>query len=463
MNVLGILVVLAALHYGQSVAMKVLPLIPEAWGAATPNAGGPTVLNHGIYDVTSYGAKCDGSTDDTAAIQSAIGAASGGGTIIFPAAICVVSPPTTGYILSLGGGNITIHGMGLGASVLKVKASAGDYKAVFGPYQGTFSNVTLTDFTINQNTTNNPVTSSIMTYPRMVINSATGGNNLTVSNLEVLDIGSINTISTGTARSVITHSRFVLNTTGNFYHDYSTLYISAEHSSVDHNLFVGGINAAGSVCAIETHAGTTTVTGNVVDGFWLGGNITGVSSVGDSNAISVIGNTVTNAYFGFQLWSNTLRAHTSGFGLHGVAVESNTVRLTQNSWIVDPVSGKAQTGNPSGIFVTPGANLPVSNILIANNTIEYDLSTSSSDPFNTSGMGIGYWDALTTNTATNFRILGNTIINSPIYGIRMSVTGSDFEISGNHITNAGSSANRGLAASSRVGIFIASSSSTPAH
>ena len=69
MNVLGILVVLAALHYGQSVAMKVLPLIPEAGGAATPNAGGPTVLNHGIYDVTSYGAKCDGSTDDTAAIQ----------------------------------------------------------------------------------------------------------------------------------------------------------------------------------------------------------------------------------------------------------------------------------------------------------------------------------------------------------------------------------------------------------
>ena len=42
-----------------------------------------------------------------------------------------------------------------------------------------------------------------------------------------------------------------------------------------------------------------TVTGNVVDGFWLGGNITGVSSVGDSNTISVIGNTVTNAYSGF--------------------------------------------------------------------------------------------------------------------------------------------------------------------
>jgi len=360
----------------------------------------------------------------------------------------------------LGGGNVTIRGAGTGASVLKVKASAGDYKAVFGPYQGTFSSVTLTDFTINQNTTNNPVTSSVMTYPRMVINSATGGNNLTVSNLEVLDIGSINTISTGTERSVITNSRFVLNTTGNIYHDHSTLYISAEHSSVDHNVFIGGINAAGAVCAIETHAGTMTVMGNVVDGFWLGGNITGVSSVGDSNTISVIGNTVTNAYSGFQLWSNTLRGHTSGLGLHGVTIESNTIRLTQNSWSVNPVSGGAQVGNPSGIFITPRANLPVSTILIANNTIEYDLSTSGSDPYNTSGMGIGYWDALGTNTATNFRILGNTIINSPIYGIRMSVTGSDFEISGNHITNPGSSANRGLATFNRVGIFIASSSST---
>jgi len=462
MNVLSILVLLSALHYyGQSVAMKVLLPNPEAWDAATPNAVNAAMVNHGVYDVTSYGAKCDGSTDDTAAIQAAITAASGAGTIILPAATCVVSPPTTGYILNLGGGNITVRGVGMGVSVLKVRASAGDYKAVFGPYQGTFSNVTLADFTINQNTTNNPVTSSIMTYPRMVINSASGGNNLTVSNLEVLDIGSVNAISAGTARSVITHSRFVLNTTGNIYHDHSTLYISAEHSTVDHNLFVGGINAAGSVCAIETHAGTMTITGNVVDGFWLGGNITGVSSIGDSNAISVSGNTVINAYSGFQLWSNTLRTHTSGFGLRGVTLESNIIRLTQNSWTVNPVSGKAQTGNPSGIFITPGANLPVSNILIANNAIEYDLSTSGSDPFNTSGMGIGYWDALGTNRASDFRILGNTIINSPIYGIRMSVAGSDFEISGNHIINPGSSANRGLAAANRVGIFIASSSSAP--
>jgi len=178
------LILLSTLHcFGQSNSRPAL-------SAATPNAFAP-VPSHGTYDVITYGAKCDGSSDDTAAIQSAIGAASGGGTIIFPAATCVVSPPTTNYILNLGSGSATVRGMGAGASVLKVKASAGEYKTVFGPYQGTFSNVTLTDFTINQNTSNNPVTSSIMTYPRMVINSTTGGNNLTVSNLEVLDIGSI--------------------------------------------------------------------------------------------------------------------------------------------------------------------------------------------------------------------------------------------------------------------------------
>ena len=158
-------VLLSALRcFGHSVTRNVSP----ALSTSTPNAFA-SALSQGTYDVLSYGAKCDGSSDDTAAIQSAISAASGGGTIIFPAATCVVSPPTTNYILNLGGGSVTIRGAGAGASVLKVKASAGDYKAVFGPYQGTFSNVTLADFTVNQNTSNNPVTSSIMTYPRMVI------------------------------------------------------------------------------------------------------------------------------------------------------------------------------------------------------------------------------------------------------------------------------------------------------
>ena len=114
-----ILILLSTLYcFGQGVAMHVLTADPGALGATTQNAVDSTVLHHGTYDVTSYGAKCDGWTSDTAAIQSAISAAASGGTIILPAATCVVSPSSADYILSLGGGNVTIRGAGTGASVL---------------------------------------------------------------------------------------------------------------------------------------------------------------------------------------------------------------------------------------------------------------------------------------------------------------------------------------------------------
>ena len=47
-----------------------------------------------VYDVTSYGAQGDGTTDDSNAIQAAIDAANarGGGTIVFPAGIFLVTP-----------------------------------------------------------------------------------------------------------------------------------------------------------------------------------------------------------------------------------------------------------------------------------------------------------------------------------------------------------------------------------
>lgn len=92
---------------------------PNTWSAAqTFNIG--ELLDKGeiVFDVKAYGAKGDGTTDDTSAIQSAIDAAhtAGGGTVWFPAATYKITaalklfsgttPTITAY------SNITLRGAG---------------------------------------------------------------------------------------------------------------------------------------------------------------------------------------------------------------------------------------------------------------------------------------------------------------------------------------------------------------
>ncbi len=77
------------------------------------NPGFNTASELGWYNVRSYGAKGDGTTVDSAAIQAAINAASaaGGGTVYLPAATYVCGGV---YLAS----NVTLAGAGMGSTVL---------------------------------------------------------------------------------------------------------------------------------------------------------------------------------------------------------------------------------------------------------------------------------------------------------------------------------------------------------
>jgi hypothetical protein len=74
------------------------------------------LMNNAVYNVLDYGAKGDGATDDSAAIQRAINAAhafnggsavSGGGTVVFPAATFICLSALTLY------GNVSLRGAGM--------------------------------------------------------------------------------------------------------------------------------------------------------------------------------------------------------------------------------------------------------------------------------------------------------------------------------------------------------------
>lgn len=74
-----------------------------------------------LYDIRQYGARCDGRTDDTAAIRTAIAAAqrAGGGTVHVPVATCLVKGT-----LRITADNIWLEGEGRGSRLLFANGAA---------------------------------------------------------------------------------------------------------------------------------------------------------------------------------------------------------------------------------------------------------------------------------------------------------------------------------------------------
>ncbi|WP_354637112.1 glycosyl hydrolase family 28-related protein [Kitasatospora camelliae] len=89
-------------------------------GAAEPATAAVATGGSDWFDVRSYGAIGDGTTDDTAAIQAALDAAkaAGGGTVYFPTGSYPVTPAGATPALTVGGNGIRLVGAGSKAAML---------------------------------------------------------------------------------------------------------------------------------------------------------------------------------------------------------------------------------------------------------------------------------------------------------------------------------------------------------
>ena len=174
--------------------LVVLPLLPlngspltsgttDSSIANTPKAGNPTTTNDmtgpspdksGQFNVKTYGAVGDGSTDDTAAIRSAITAASAtGGTVFFPPGVFVLPNLLTCKSLN----NVSFQGSGKSTTILKSAIPVSFPPRNGGPTMLGFfncANFSIRDITFDNN--------NIITALRSSMVSVSGSTNFTVSN-----------------------------------------------------------------------------------------------------------------------------------------------------------------------------------------------------------------------------------------------------------------------------------------
>ncbi|MEF3304940.1 glycosyl hydrolase family 28-related protein [Paenibacillus sp. GYB003] len=393
------------------------------------------MLESPYWSVKWFGAKGDGSTDDTAAIQKAIDTASafGGGTAFFPEGTYIVAP-SGGFKINLRS-NVDLLGEGAG-TIIKVKNNAGDYGMIFGSSNSgvPLQNVRISNLRIDQNPQNNltcnidPNRTNDSNYWQFVV-ALYNYENIVIDNVAFDPTCGVNTITLNNEqgkKATITNCRFhFVKANGHPEYDNSAVYLNGQNHTVSNCLFYAapGQKARG---AIETHGGQSVVSNNVSDGYYTGVNVQANGASTAHADITVTGNTFSNANQGIQLWPMNANP------LKNVTISGNTIHLANTVHLRNTTTGISSAGGPAetGAF---------ENITITGNTIVFQEELAYRSSLNESAYGIGL---VKENDVTNVVISGNMIRNAPVSGIRIgsnSKAGAsrNIQITGNAIINAG--------------------------
>jgi hypothetical protein len=430
-------------------------------GAGLLTINGVPIGPSGLVNVKTYGATGDGTTDDTAAIQAAIAAATpSAGTVYFPAGTYSITG-TTGAanlkrILTLTGG-ITLRGESRTTSVIKPSAATGTFFTIFGGAStGTdLSGLMITDLGFDQSADavaspstmvadNNyravcvVYTGSYVTYTRCRVSSANAVWSFAVNSATASDI-------------TVTDCLFDTYGSSSAFHDSSAIYASASRMIIRGNIFDAVTSSPlGAITAIETHGDGQVVQGNVATGFYRLANITGVGVVG-SVGIAVVGNTVTKAGIGVQLWANVFAGLTGGAALRNVIISGNTIDIDYDRWT-------AITGPKAGVLLDQTSDYGISDLIITDNIIRYTafVTVPVAGDFTSSGIAYYRATAVTGLTDRHLTITGNVIDNCPGAGIYLQpkaiVVGLD--VSRNVITDPATGGGAAFNAAYRCGIVM---------
>ena len=389
-------------------------------------------------NVTDFGAKGDGVTDDTAAIQTAVDSMTSG-VIFFPPGTYLVTPTLQAdaqyRAVDLGtAGSYKFVGTGRGVSIIKVAANANDYNSIIGETSTApipdISYLELSNLTFDQNIDNQTIS---LTGWRCVLDFR-NGDYVSVHDCEIKNSSSMNVFYIGADKVTLSDNWFhhMGDNPSLVNHDAAAVYVHGEKLDITNNVFEGKSATAplyGAGTAIEIHGRHYTITGNIIDNFSYGICVTGVYDY-DSTNVVVSNNIINNCTMGINVVCVTYDTHTSGYGFDGLTITNNEINMTTS-----PTFGHEYPAG--GIYIHYGNTLDIKNMNLSGNIINYTLESVTTEQ-NVCSIAIGY-NCQTAHAVdlVNAVVENNIIVNAPMAGIAFSGNLENVVIRGNQLINCG--------------------------
>lgn len=343
----------------------------------------------GVINVQKFGARGNGKSDDTKAIQAAINAASETSidTVYFPAGTYLIGSYTTtrnyleNYCLHIHSGIIfqgnKKNSLILIANNLFNKPDSMANAHLF--YGVNIDNVKFLNLSINMNGKNNLVPKNIIKNNSAIF--IDNGSNIIVKNITIKNCAGRNMIilkGTG-SKALIQQSTFlnggnyVGSATPNKYQtDFSFIYTEWDSSSVINNhIEQQNVDIALSAYTggIEIHGSYSNASANTIIGCYPAVYIT--SSWHPMEKTSVENNQMLKCLKGISFWVN--------YKMNDIVIRGNNIELTSNNSLKPEILAGIMipNGNMDKYGFKFANNAPLTNILITENTISSKLADTN--------------------------------------------------------------------------------------